>query len=245
MRKYIYFTIVLLISCVTFGQSDLPDTPPVSESLVLDETGTLTASQERALEQKLLAYEDTTSTQIFIYIRSSVDDDIALFATDIAHKWGIGQGNSDNGCIILVAVDDRKLTIQNGYGLEPYLTDFNTKTIIDEIIVPEFRNGDYYSGLDRGTNAIFQVLAGTFEGSGTQPSNDKPQKFFVLLFIIILIIIISKGGGRGRGRYRGGGGYWIGGMGGFGGGGGSFGGGGGFGGFGGGGFGGGGASGSW
>ncbi len=237
MIKKIILFVGILLSGLGFAQQ--PD-------MVMDNANILSSSEYRALKQKLLAYEDTTGTQVAVYTVNSVDDDINLYTAELAQQLGIGQKGSDNGCLILVAVDDRKLSIQNGYGLEEYLTDYTTKEIIDNYILPNFRNGNYYEGLDAGTSAIFDVLNGTFEGSGTSKKRNRGSYFVVLviIFIIIASVFRGRGGGGGpRGRRGYGGGYWIGGFG--GGGGGSFGGGGGFGGFGGGGFGGGGASGSW
>lgn len=222
--------------------------PPV---LVSDYANLLSPGEKSTLESKLLAYEDTTSTQIAIVIINSTDgQEINQYTVELAHKWGIGRGGEDNGCLVLVAVDDRKLSIQNGYGLEEYLTDYQTKLIIENDITPYFKNSNYYECLDHGTDAIFKTLAGTYQGSGTK----RPEKpnFIPLIVIAIIVIILmfskNKGGGgnggrgsssifffpMGSGRTYGGGGFGGGGFGG-----------GGFGGFGGGGFGGGGASGGW
>ena len=172
-----------------------------------------------------------------------------MLAVEIAHEWGIGQANEDNGCIILMSMEEgnRKIAIQNGYGLEEYLTDALTKRIIEQVILPDFKQGNYYGGLDNGATAIMQLLDGKFEGSGPKEKGIPYGTIVFLILLFVFIFINRNKGGRGGGL-RGGGGYWIGGFGsgGMGGGGGGFsGGGGGFGGFGGGGFGGGGARGSW
>ncbi len=241
--------IILFFPLALLAQNDcIPERP---RRLVNDYTSTLSGGQVNALEQKLRAYNDTTSTQIAVAIMANTcGDEIKFFATQVAQKWGVGQAQEDNGCIILLSMDDREITIQNGYGLEEYLTDAMTKRVIETVIIPEFKNGNYYAGLDRGTDAIFQVLAGQFEGSGGGGGNSGRPSIPIFAIVIIIFIILSvirnRRGGGGRGGYRGGG-YWIGGFGAGGFGGGSSGGfgGGGFGGFGGGGFGGGGASGSW
>lgn len=251
MRKILFIAISAILSFTAVSQ-DFPTRPDLREGLVIDRVGILSATQKEALNQKLLAYEDTTSTQILIYISKPVNDDVNLYAAELAEQWGVGQGGSDNGCIIFMTMEsrtstrNRHISIQNGYGLEPYMTDATTKSIIDNRIIPYFKNGEYYNGLQSGTNAIFEVLAGTFQGSGTKaPKDGNPFAILIILGLFILVFIIRNkgGGGRGGGRYRGG--YWIGGFGGGYSGGGNFGGSGGFGGFGGGGFGGGGASGSW
>lgn len=231
-------------------------------SLVTDFSNVLSANDKAFLENKLLDYADTTSTQISIVIIGSTGgDDINLVTAEIAQLWKIGQDGKDNGCLILVATNDRSLSIQNGYGLEPYLTDFTSKMIIENDILPFFKQGSYAKGLDVGTNSIIEVLAGSYEGNGGRSIKNSRRGRSIgklILFIVMIIIYMSRrggngGGGNGGGRYSlgmgpllwgmgmghtmGGGGFSGRSSGGFGGGG--------FGGFGGGSFGGGGASGSW
>ena len=231
-------------------------------SLVTDFSNVLSANDKAFLENKLLDYADTTSTQIsIVIIESTGGDDINLVTAEIAQSWKIGQDGKDNGCLILVATDDRALSIQNGYGLEPYLTDFTSKMIIENDILPFFKQGSYAKGLDVGTNSIIEVLAGSYQGKGGRGKKTSRQGRSIgklILLVVMIIIYMSRrggngGGGNGGGRYRSGMGPLLFGMGmghtmgggGFGGGSsGSFGGGS-FGGFGGGSFGGGGASGSW
>ncbi len=218
--------------------------------LVNDFAEILTQSDRVRLEKKLVAYDDSTSTQIAVIILDDIGgDDINLYSAELAEEWGIGQQGKDNGLLVLLSMEDRKIAIQVGYGLEPVVTDAISKSIIENYILPEFRNGNFYRGLDIGTDQIMKALAGEFKNENPRKKGGKKDIPWlpVLLIIIVFFVIASrnrKGGGRG-GR---GGGYWIGGFGtggGFSGGGSFGGGGGGFGGFGGGSFGGGGASGSW
>lgn len=253
---------IILLSQGVFAQMEVPPKPAV-ETSVYDRANMLSASEKNQLEQKLVNYADTTSTQIVVAtIKSVQGGSVDMLATEWAHEWGVGQRGEDNGLFILVSEGDRQIEIKTGYGLEEYLTDATTKTIIDQIILPEFRNENYYAGLDKGTTAIFQVLNGTFEGAPQAKGRDFPIHlvFLAIFFVAILIAIFSrKNHGDGKGGRRGGGldfldvlvlsslGSSIG-RGGFGGGGfggGSIGGGGFGGGFGGGGFGGGGAGGGW
>jgi len=259
------FAIAFLATISSFAQIEIPPKPKMQTS-VYDGAKILSAYEKAALEQKLINYADTTSTQIVVAtINSLQGEDIAMYATKWAHDWGIGQKDEDNGILLLIAKGDRKLWITTGYGVEHLLTDALSKRIITNIITPEFKRGNFYSGIDKGTSAMIQVLNGEYQGTPQSKGNDEGgiPIIFIILFIIILFIILSnrnKGkGGRGGGRRnstgslleaiilsnagRGG----FGGGGGFGGssGGGSFGGGGFGGGFGGGGFGGGGAGGSW
>ncbi len=267
-KSYLSFLLALsltfLISHLGLAQANIPPKPTLQTS-VYDGAKLLSGFEKEALEQKLISYSDTTSTQIVVATVNTIQgENIALYAAEWAHQWGIGRAKEDNGVFILVAKDDRKLTIQTGYGVEHLLTDALSKRIIENIITPEFKQGNYYQGLDRGTGAIIEVLSGEYKATPQSESEGSGIPFWlIILFFIILMIILSSrnrgGGNRGRKRNdvarslleaiilsragRGG----FGGGGGFGGssGGGSFGGGGFGGGFGGGGFGGGGASGGW
>lgn len=261
MKRFIKisFTFLLLVSSVLVWGQSLPErpNPPL---LVNDFTNTLTAEQVQALETKLVMLDDSTSTQIAVVIVPSVDGaTIADYNVGLLRKWGVGTKNN-NGVILLIAKNDRLLDITVGYGLEGALTDATAKSIIDDIIVPNFKGNDYYRGIDNGTDAIMQAVRGQYNSPRAKSSSGKSGGSS-LIFIIIAIIIISllsRGGGRGGGgtfmSRRGqtgigealllstlfggggrGGGDWGGGGGG----------GGGFGGFGGGSGGGGGASGSW
>ena len=246
---------------ISNAQFEIPEIPKEQTSLY-DYNNLLNPSQKQRLEQKLVRYSDSTSTQIvIIIIKSTKGEYINYLGAEWAQKWGIGQAGKDNGILILLAEEDRKIGINTGYGIEAYLTDALSKRIITNDIIPYFKNNDYYGGLDRGTDAIFEVLTGTYKGSRqASDQNSSPIGFlFLIIILIIIIFALSKNkGGKGSGgrRNRSGGlleaiilsnlgrGSYSRGSGGFGGGG-SFGGGGFGGGFGGGGFGGGGASGGW
>ena len=230
---------------------------PTLETSVYDFAGILTQEQRNKLERKLIRYADSTSTQIVVATVPSLNEnDINVWGAEWAHKWGIGQAEKDNGILIIVAPNDRKTAIVTGYGVEPYLTDALSKRIIENILIPHFKRGDYYGGLNRATDVIFTILQGDFKAPEIQEQKDGMDwvvVLFLVFFVILVLYVISKHqGGNGDGGYtidRQGPVIWGGSWGGGGFGGGSFGGGsfgGGFsGGFGGGGFGGGGASGSW
>lgn len=253
-----WLLLFLLVPLWGFNQSTDVSNWKATKHLVTDAAGVLNQEEETYLENKLLDYADSTSTQIAVLtIKSTGGDNINLFAAELAEKWSIGNKGKDNGCLILVAVEDREISIQNGYGLEPYLTDLNTKLIIENDILPKFKQGDYSGGIDAGTTAIIQVLSGTYDGSAGRTTEQEPggKILRILILIALVIFVMSRRGGNGGGGHmrRIGGPFWWytgsgytmggGSRGGFGSGG-SFGGGG-FGGFGGGSFGGGGASGSW
>ena len=252
--------ICILATLPLWGQdTGLPQRPDPPR-LVNDLGGIFSAEQRANLEAKLVAYDDSTSTQIMIITVPNLGAwEISEFAYSIGDAWGVGQADLDNGLVIAVAVEDRKVFLATGRGLEGALPDALCGRIVRNIIVPSFKEGDYYAGIDRAVDAAILTIGGEFVRELKEPEVPVvPIVIIVLLFMIIIITISSliyKYGGQinsegwdgtvitpGRsGRHRG-----IGGFGGFGGGGGGFGGGGGgFGGFGGGGFGGGGAGGSW
>lgn len=250
-------TCLVFFGFASYSQFSIPDKPNAPNG-VYDQVNLLSPAQKQQLIQKLKNYADSTSTQIVVaIIATTKGEDINYLGAQWGHKWGIGQAQEDNGALLLMAVKDRKLAISTGYGLEEYLTDYRSKQIIENIIVPRFKQQDYYGGLHAGVNAIFNTLNGQFVETRTLRKTVPFSKMLpVIIFIIVIIILINagkKGNGNGNGGRRRGLSPWDAiilsnmGRGNFGGGssGGGFGGGGFSGGFGGGGFGGGGASGGW
>jgi uncharacterized protein len=266
MKVPVLFRIFLLIILFT-GTAIAQDLPekPVPPRLVNDFAGMLNSQEVNALESKLVAFDDSTSTQIAIVTVSNLDGfEVADYAQRLAEKWGIGQKGLDNGMLILIKpkTDDSRgqVSIAQGYGLEGAIPDITCGEIIDYEILPAFREGDYFGGLDRATTILMQLASGEFSAGeyGKKKKGDlsgfAPFLIIIIIFIIIMFIR-SNGGGNQRHISDKGLPLWLllsmmnsgssshrGSWGGFSGGGG---GGGGFGGFGGGSFGGGGASGSW
>ena len=259
MKKILSIFILLLFSAVTFSQSTFDPESLLKprtgkQELVNDFTNTLTPDQKQALENKLVAFDDSTSTQIAVVIIPSLNgNDIADYNVKLGRAWGVGGKEFSNGVVLLIAKGDRKLNIATGYGVEGALPDITSKHIIDDVIVPNFKGDDYYRGIEEGTDAIMQAVKGEY----TAPKNYRKKKtsggriiFIIIMIIIFLIVSGRKGGGGSFMSRRGAMPFILGsllgsggrGGGGFGSGGGSSGG---FGGFGGGSFGGGGASGSW
>ncbi|TDQ10380.1 TPM domain-containing protein [Pedobacter metabolipauper] len=256
MKRSIAALFLITLASLSFAQ----EFPAKPGKLVNDYTNTLSSSQVQQLEQKLVAFNDSTSTQIAIAIVKTVGDyDINEYTLELGRKWGVGQAGKNNGIMIVVAVGDRKISIQTGYGLEGVLPDVYSKRIIENDIKPYFKAGDYYQGLEAGTNAIIKYTKGEYKEERPKKSKNKggfPVGAIIVIIVIIAIIVRRGGRGGGGGQVIGGRGvsdalFW--GMllgssgrssgGGWGGGGSSSGGG--FGGFGGGSFGGGGSSGSW
>ena len=240
---------------------DFPSAPNPPR-LVNDLTGTLSADEVSQLEKKLLAYSDSTSTQVSIVLMGSVGPyDISDYAIQLAEQWGIGGKGKDNGILILAAMDDRKVFIATGRGMEGAVPDALAKRIVTDMILPNFKMEAYYQGLDQATDMIFKLASGEYKADEVLSEGDSGGAIFFILLLVFLFVIIpiiknrkdnnNHMGGKGGGidfwttlmlaNMLGGGGRSSGG--------GSFGdfssGGGSFGGFGGGSFGGGGAGGSW
>lgn len=203
---YLLFALIYFTN-LSFGQFDIPEKPSFQTS-VYDYASILNENEKQEFERKLIKYSDSTSTQIvFISIESLKGENIGLLAPKWAQAWGIGQKNEDNGIIILLAKQERKIWISPGYGVEDRLTAGITGTIIRNDIIPEFKTGNYYQGLNNGVDAIFEVLKGKYKG--TRKTDDIPIGtilFFVFLFIILLIIFSrnNRGNGGKNGGFGGG-----------------------------------------
>ncbi|MFD2033559.1 TPM domain-containing protein [Belliella marina] len=257
------FIFMFFVGCFAWAQNDFPEIPNPPK-LVNDFSKTLSDSQVQTLESKLVAYNDSTSSQVTIVLVNSIGPyDISDYAFQLGDQWGIGRKDKDNGVLILAAMKDRKVFIATGYGMEGVIPDALAKRIVDQLIVPNFRTENYYAGLDKATDMIFKLASGEYDADKVTSSGNGGGAVVMLLFFIFVFVIIplirnrkdnnnhmgGKGGGvdiftsillanmlrgSGRGKF----GDFSSGRGGFGGGGG-------FGGFGGGSFGGGGAGGSW
>jgi uncharacterized protein len=196
-----------LFTQVTYAQFDIPEKPEFQTS-VYDYANVLGADEKSALEEKLIRYSDSTSTQIVVItIESLKGEDIGILTPKWGQKWGIGgTAKNDNGVIILLAKAERKIWISAGYGLEDRLTAGIGGEITRNIIIPEFKSGSYYRGLDKGIDALFDVFKGKYKGERKQT---KEKKFPVLPIIIIVVIILmlisrNKNSGGNSGNSSGG-----------------------------------------
>lgn len=235
--------------------------PPASGTLVTDKGDVLSSSERDALERKLVAFDDSSSTQIAVVILPTIGGADPLdYATRLGRAWGVGQAGTDNGVVLLVTLEEQDIAVTTGYGAEGALTDATSGTIIRRILTPRFRQGEFYAGLEEATDAIMEALRGEFSPEDVA-SSENSGGWVALVFVLILLFLFfaiaaaesnDEGPGDPSGRRHRDRGIWPGliflpGAGGGWGGGGSGGGfgGGGFGGFGGGSFGGGGAAGGW
>lgn len=208
IKRHTLFIASLLIffACnISFGQFDIPEKPKFQTS-VYDYINLLSGSQKNNLEQKLIKYSDTTSTQIVVAIINSTNgENINYLGAQWGEKWGIGQEKEDNGILVILAKNDRRIGINTGEGIEYLLTDALSKRIIERDIIPYFKRNDYYGGLNKGIDSIFEVLNGEYQGTRKSSNNNFPVGFVIILVFIFIIILISisknrRGGGGNRGN---------------------------------------------
>lgn len=248
--------LLILIYQLAWGQNQSLFPPkPNPPRIVNDYVGVLNSSERDALERKLVRFNDSTSTQIAIAIIPTYGDyDRGQYTFELGNQWGVGQAGKNNGVLITIAINDRKYFAASGYGAEGALPDALIKRITEQTFPENFRQGNYYEGLDQATTLMARAIAGEYTAEDSGEEEIGNPWLFIILFIFIIIIISRifrrRGGGGGGGGFGGfGGGFFppfiTFGRGGSYGGGGFGGGGGGFGGFGGGSFGGGGAGGDW
>ncbi|NCA84899.1 MAG: TPM domain-containing protein [Clostridia bacterium] len=271
LRSIPLLMIFLLLVFPATAQPPYDGIPPrfSPPRLVNDFSGTLSSNEVARLERKLVAFNDTTSTQITVVLVKELAGYVpSQFADLLGEQWGVGQKDKDNGIVVLVKPKvggtSGEAFIAPGYGLQGAVPDAIAKRIVEAEMIPEFKNNNYYRGLDRGTDVLMELTAGEYSADDYMKRSDGGGLGAfagLIIFIIIIAWLLSRGrgmrnysgrssslpfwtalflanqmGGSSRGKW----GSFQGGSGTFGGGGG-----GGFGGFGGGSFGGGGAGGSW
>jgi uncharacterized protein len=178
--------IITLSFCLSLYGQQLPN-PMIPFRLVNDFTGLLTEQQQIELNNKLLAFNNETSTQIYVVTYDSLQGyPINEFGYQLGEKWGIGRQGKNNGILILISPANRKITIQTGYGLEGAVPDAVAKRLIENILTPSFREGNYYAGIDSSTNVLISLTRGEFTADDYMNNN---ENFPGILFIIILVFL--------------------------------------------------------
>jgi uncharacterized protein len=167
---------------------------PALSGRVVDEAGLLDETREAALSAQLATHEEQTSNQLVVVTVPSLNGyDIADYANRLGRQWQIGTAEDDNGVLLVVAPNERKVRIEVGYGLEGALTDSLSSIIIQREILPPFRNNDYPLGIQQGVDAIIQAIAGEYtapansrSGRSTDPVSDNLGNFLPLIFIAMV-----------------------------------------------------------
>lgn len=210
MKKLLLISLLFCVSQSIWSQFAIPEKPSFQTS-VYDYANLFSENEKTQLEQKLVRYADTTTTQIVVItIESLQGESIGILTPKWAQQWGIGgTKNQDNGVLILLAKAEKKLWISPGYGLEDKLTAGVNGEIVRKIIVPEFKAGSFYNGLDKGTDALIDLFSGKYKGARQNTNNEVGGGIFLILFILFIIIVLylasKNNGGNGSNRNRGGG----------------------------------------
>ena len=165
--------------------------PPLAGH-VTDLTATLTPAQKESLEQTLAAFEARKGSQLAVLLLpTTAPEGIDQYALRVAEQWKIGRAKVDDGAILVVAKDDRTLRLEVGYGLEGALSDIVSKRIISDTLVPRFKQGDYYGGIDAGVAQIIRVVDGEAlpapASQRTQGPDDLRQMFPFLLIVVLVV----------------------------------------------------------
>ncbi|HNV96740.1 MAG TPA: TPM domain-containing protein [bacterium] len=177
---------------IIFNKTHAYQNPGNPTGFVNDYTNTLTTQEKQSLEQKLSDFEKQTTNEISVVIIQSLEGDtIENFAVKLFEDWKIGKKNNDNGVLLLISIEDRKIRIETGYGMEGYLTDAQSFWIIDETMKPEFRNNNYYGGIDKAVDQIISSTQGIELTSQTKVNSkitENTISFFIAIFIFFLNI---------------------------------------------------------
>lgn len=204
---FLKLLVCFLFTQISFAQFDIPKKPDFQTS-VYDYANVLSADEKTQLEEKLIRYSDSTSTQIVVItIESLKGEDIGILTPKWGQTWGIGGSKeNDNGVLILLAKAERKIWISPGYGLEDKLTAGIGGEITRNIIIPEFKAGSYYRGLDKGADALFDVFKGKYKGERKTKGKDFPILPIIIIIVIILVLASkNKKDGNGNSGNSGGG----------------------------------------
>src|SRR4051812_14480330 len=214
MKRFLVI-IILVVSSITTHAQNVP-VRPNPPKLVNDFANVLSPEQNQILEERLVAFDDSTSNQIAIVTVPDLGgSDVESYANKLFRAWGIGTAKHDNGILILVAKNDRKMRIEVGRGLEGPIPDVTSKNIIDNDLEPNFREGNYYRGFDEAITSLEQAAAGEYHERRNRNNDNGGGGGGLLTFIIILVVvflIVGRRGGGPRGGImsrRGFSGWWI------------------------------------
>jgi len=196
LGRYGFGLLLLLFFTAAVALVNIPDL----SHRVTDLTATLSPQQTAALENKLAAFEAEKGSQIAVLIVPTTQpEDIAQFGIRVAETWKIGRKKIDDGVILIVAKDDRKLRIEVGYGLEGAIPDAIAKRVISEVITPFFKVGDFAGGIDAGVSQLIKLIAGESLPAPANEQNDQPDEgafLFILFGGVIAGFVLSAIMGR-------------------------------------------------
>jgi uncharacterized protein len=209
----------VLVLALLIPLAALAQTFPALTGRIVDEARLLTPEERAGIDAKLKAHEERTTDQIVVAtVRSLEGIEIEDYANRLFRAWKLGQAQKNNGVLLLVAPNERKVRIEVGYGLEGALTDALSKVIITTAVAPRFKQGDFAGGISAGVDAILSILTGDAEEwqRRAQVREDRSTAIDPLLVFIVLLVIavllsrwLARGGGPPRAHRRRGGGWVV------------------------------------
>jgi uncharacterized protein len=202
MKKLVFILLAFFSYTLVSAQNVLPKPNP--PRLVNDAANVLTPEQVATLEHKLVALDDSTSNQIAVVLIKTLGDyAIEDYAVKLFREWGIGNKKTNNGVLIIAAIDDRKMWIEVGYGLEGAIPDVVASSIYRNEMVPSFKEKNYYQGIDNAINAITKAAVGEYKVKTERPVKSRGTSggsiFTFLIILVVIIVILSRGGRGGSG----------------------------------------------
>lgn len=190
-KKSLCFIFILLASCtLAFAEPK-----PTSDFYVNDFAGVLTSSQKEFLQSKAVAFKESTGAQAVVVTVDSLDGkSVEQYANELFNSWGIGDSERDDGVLLLVAVSDRKVRIEVGYGLEGELTDGTCGYILDNYVTPSFKQGDYAQGIVQGYDKILETISGDFvpPANSSRSDVDSDVVSSAVFFILFIFFLVSS-----------------------------------------------------
>ncbi len=202
MKKLFLF--ILVFTSLVSAAQNIPATPNPPR-LVNDFAHVMTADQIEQLENKLVAYDDSTSIQIAVVtVQTTGDYAIEDYALKILRDWKVGNKKTNNGIVVLAAIQDHKVYIATGYGMEGAVPDITAKQIVEDEIVPNFKQQNYFRGFDLAADGIIKASHGEYVAPSGYDQRKKKGGGgnilgVIIFFVIIFILISRRGGGRGGG----------------------------------------------
>ncbi|MBO7496602.1 MAG: TPM domain-containing protein [Salinivirgaceae bacterium] len=193
MRRILFIITFLAASVLSFANDNI-FSPPAVPTLVADNANVFTNNERLELENKLNSFSNKTSTQILVYTTTDLQGyDIADFAQRLGEGWGIGQDDFDNGVVIVYKPKtdstSGEVTIQTGYGIEPLIPDITCKQIIEQEMIPSFRQGLVYEGIDNAVDICISLIKGEYSANGNADTTGEGSPILGLAILIAIILM--------------------------------------------------------
>ena len=191
------FVLIIFLFVVQISAQDVPRL----KYWATDQTNTLNSGELNNLNTRLKTFQDTTSNQLVVLMIATLDGyPLEDYSYAVAKENKIGTGENDNGALLFIAKEDRKLRIEVGYGLEGALPDALSSSIIRNVIVPHFKRDNYFEGISEGVNAIIAAVSGEYTAPPEEDKKPGGSIFTILMIIFFLIMMFSRGGKGGLGK---------------------------------------------